>query len=482
MTQHTSLLTTEKLLTAIQATNPSIRVKPVLTRWVANKLENLDEATLTKNSLLKKSINRILAKQPKKEYIYYKELMFDSKSDFLRRYYPKDEGINRKIDLYKLYQFAIPKPKIYSKELVKLHFRYYYVKRKLREDTLREILHRMDDSELPRLDLNYLENYTRDRKCIMSECSTSKPSLLKEIGLNPTSGSKKISFGLSVSRILCGADPTMDESLTLLREDVKTPNYMEKSMEEEDLKPEPDIVTFKRDLNFKKPQLPISGSKKQLVKARSGLTEKITARINDRLKQVRKDSKSIYSASLASSKLQKSRNPDTNLDKQYKNTSSRQSLKADTVSHTDHSRSEFTYSDKQFDLKGKQPIKRISIFKTIASTNHKLKKQQTFQKYEAPIDKMLGKVKLQRLNTDPIHLSETETDKINLKETKGHQINRPYLANIEIGNIRSPKRFSLKKMFLDHEFGANSPRYEVHEIIKHTKFMPQVPKGSALHK
>lgn len=124
------------------------------------------------NLFPKMSINRILIIKPNRDNIYYKELLFDGKNDLLRRYYTRESALRRKGDLFKMYQFAIPKPKIYSMNIVKLHFRYYYIRRKLREEALRDLLLNISDDGFKKLDLIFLENYVKERNLVLSEYIT----------------------------------------------------------------------------------------------------------------------------------------------------------------------------------------------------------------------------------------------------------------------------------------------------------------------
>lgn len=477
-------ITTNQLPPYHTSQNPTV-FKPRLLHPSHDVITGHYELENNSNPFFKKSINRMLCKKHSKSYINYKELLFDGKSDLLRRYYDKQDAIKRKVDLYKLYQFAIPKPKIYTKELVRLHFRYYYVKRKLREDTLREILHHLNDEELHKLDVNYLEKYVRERHFILNECSANKPSLLKEIGLNQESPSKKVSFGLSISRILGSIERKMEESMTFLKEELINTDIVDRTVDKQPLqKISTDTNTFKKDLNFKKSATKQNSNKKiTLIKAKSGMTEKLTTRLHERIQEVKKESKSVYASSILSAKRQIKKPKEILMElKNSKNGGSRRSLKIVTRSNTDCSRSELTYSDTKHDYHNRQLVKRISIFKTLAPYCNKLTKQRTLQKVEPHIDKMISKLKMTRMNTEPIFSNDIEADRVGDQHHESHKIKLHRLADIDASHNNTIKKYNVKKGSYEHDIGDNTPRYEDNDFEKDMRKVLYTPKVIKLNK
>ena len=444
---------------------------PRLLHKAGNSLTLCQHKYNNDHPFLKMPINRMLAKISNKDNIYYKELLFDAKSDLLRRYYTKTEGLRRKADLYKLYQFAIPKPKIYFKDFIRLHFRYYYIKRKLREDTLREILHQIDDSDLHKLNVEYLEHYVRNRMYILNEISPNKPSLLKEIGVDPESMNKKTSLGLSISKILCVAEPTIEDSMIILGQQLNQNDAKAKSKKSPNLNNLTETNTCKKVFNFKKPAKQTLNNKNHLLKMRSGLTERITARISDKVKKVMNEKQSVYSSSFVSCKKHMTKNNNIPNKNKYKGTNDCFfSSRFDSKSNNE-SRSILTYSDKQFEVKNQFPAKRISLFKALAPHAPKLATQNTFQKNDGPINNIIKQVKLQRLNTEPLHLANEEADESPIDDAKKDNKN----CDSKTINKNARKRLSYKKNYRDIELERiifNDRNMNAKKLGRKNKFYP----------
>lgn len=154
------------------------------------------------SSQLVLSINKILNKEATSEYIMHRDMQIDTTDDLLRRYYTLSECKKRRKDTWRFYQFANPKPKIYSQEFAKIYFKYFYLKRKYREEIMMKLLAGMLDSELHRLDLAYLEQYARNKKSILTEIKGKRQSILENINLGLSASNNKLSFGISISKIL----------------------------------------------------------------------------------------------------------------------------------------------------------------------------------------------------------------------------------------------------------------------------------------
>lgn len=165
------------------------------------------------NPFLKKSINRILNKDISSQYIQFRDLQISAKEDLLRRYYTYREAVKRRTDIWKFYQFAITKPKIYCKEFAKLYFKHFYLKRKYREEMMMELLSDMPDSELYKLDVCFLENYAQSKKSILMEIKGKSQSLLENIHALPSPSNRKVSFGISISQILGSSDAMAQDSM-----------------------------------------------------------------------------------------------------------------------------------------------------------------------------------------------------------------------------------------------------------------------------
>ena len=172
-----------------------------------------------KNPYLKKSINLILKKQISSAYLTHREIQIDAKNSLLRRYYTKKESKRRKEVIWRFYQFSITKPKIYSIKYVRIYSRYYYLKRKHREDMMEHLLKEIPDTELHKLDVDYLEKYIKNKKTIFTEIKEGNHSLLKDDHFPFSSDSKNFSFGVSISQILEKSGEIIPDSFVFLGQD-----------------------------------------------------------------------------------------------------------------------------------------------------------------------------------------------------------------------------------------------------------------------
>lgn len=169
------------------------------------------------NPFWKSSINRILGKGPSSEYTQVKEIQFDVGKDLLRRFYTVSESAARKAETWKFYQFAIIKPKLYIDKFVKLYLKYFYLKRKYREEIMMELLGDITDSELHKLDVDYLENYAQNKKSILTEIKGKCRSILGNPEMMTQLNNERMSFGISLSKILGSTEAMILEDLAPAR-------------------------------------------------------------------------------------------------------------------------------------------------------------------------------------------------------------------------------------------------------------------------
>lgn len=205
--------TIKAYLTKTRPNNPNTAN---LKRNTINKKTSFSSSLATADKLLYKKyscfssfpyeqiVNRILDKRLCSAYTSFKEIMAEMDIDISRRYYNRREIVEKMENNWKIYQFHIPKPKIYSKERVKFYYKYFYLKNKFRDEIINKILKEIKDEDVDNLDINYLNQYMKNKKSVLIERESKREQLLIEMfsPSNKNYQGKKLTFGISLSKVI----------------------------------------------------------------------------------------------------------------------------------------------------------------------------------------------------------------------------------------------------------------------------------------
>lgn len=211
--------------------------------------------------------------------------------------------------------------------------------------------------------------------------------------------------------MFCNNQSSNNDSLTFLEDDKTKLEIRDRTFKRQKHNTDiDDEYNHTKDHNFKKPKANISNNKQSVVKASTNVTDRTKIRMVQKLRKTKNENKSSYSSALPSKT-----NPAKNTNsrpaiRRFTTHDSRISLKNDTQTNSEKSKSELTYSDKQHDLIRRQPFQRISLFRAMAPNNNKLTKRPTFHNNEQ-MNTIISKVKLQRLHTEPFNVVDIDTDK-----------------------------------------------------------------------
>lgn len=396
------------------------------------------------NPHYKQIINAALHNKPNTIRTFYKETQFNSNSDLLRRYYDAQAYKNRKAELDDLYQFSVPKPKVYAKAYCKMHFRYYYLKRKLREELLRDALKQLSDNELHKLDVRYLETHTKQRS-VLNEAPLAGTCVLNELG--PTIFMpKQISFGLSLSIVSSEELESQHITCELIPECMGKPSPVYKA------KPKPlrRVSGVLKDCNFKKAKFTSKMTPvKPHLKSQHFTNSTIRLSIHAASRQTINSSRSIYSSTMIqsdSSKLTLARKRmKLKVPTFGKQTNTKTSSK---VICTDPASSSIIISaEARKEVPVKETSNRLSIFKAMNNPGNVLTQSKTPQAQKVNRRSTINKLTLQKLCSRPLKVVEIDTD----RESEYFGSN---LKNIS--NVQRRTRTSVQNMSKGSSFGRES--------------------------
>lgn len=159
------------------------------------------EYTRTPDFVLKQPISTILKCNYRSAYLRLRELNHDSHNNTLRRYYHDTSSLSKFTELWQFYQFVLIKPKIYFGPIAKAYSKFFYLKRKYREEQLKELMATMKVKEIVKLDPDYLAHYKRSKEVLVISPKHSRTSLLSKLKPLKHEISTRPSFELSISKI-----------------------------------------------------------------------------------------------------------------------------------------------------------------------------------------------------------------------------------------------------------------------------------------
>ena len=116
----------------------------------------------------------ILRQSPCREYTDFREMQFEEEDQLLRRLYFRPEIPEKFQIIWKFYQFSINTPRLYKLPLYKILRKNVMFKRRKREEIMRAILEEISDSQIDKLDLEYVVDYERKKRSMLFEVPQGK--------------------------------------------------------------------------------------------------------------------------------------------------------------------------------------------------------------------------------------------------------------------------------------------------------------------
>lgn len=395
------------------------------------------------------NINNILSRRLCKHYTNYKEIMANTNRDILRRYYDTEESIQKKASLWRFYQFAIPKPKIYTNEHVKLYYKYFYMKRKFREETMKKLLNEIDDDELDKLDIEYLEKFTKDKRSVLLDYDEKRQKILQEMysPSNKNYDQKKISFCLSISKIL--DQNTREEIDSTFFHHFANAGKNNNKKTEKKVKAST-IIHSQRSISIKSK----NGNYNFKKKKQDGFNSKVNKKRRDidkikkKIKNNIPSSRSIREVPKPSFKF-KSKN---SLRPRYSNPKSLRTLpKSITLKKSDPDSQRQCLDSNDHNLskdKSNKDNREISTFKIKLIKEPEIIKQKTMQKINTELEEELRKMKSRNYNT--------QVNKTYSKKAKIPNLYKKYSDKFDAGRGKgeAKKNFDINSIFKQNKKGG----------------------------